>query len=181
MRQQLTSAQLIVELVSADARRGQQFDPPLNHAELAFYDAVAQNGAATELMGVGTLAEIARELVKSIQSSITVDWFSREPVRAKLRSHIRRLLARYDHPPDHERAAVDLVIRQMETFANEWAPGGQARPPSGDGIGATCVCFGYPAYASDGAANRPSTGVRPASVLTAMPAVASSGSSGRTV
>jgi RNA polymerase sigma factor (sigma-70 family) len=79
MLQQLTSAQLIVELVelakevSADARRGQQFDPPLNHAELAFYDAVAQNGAATELMGVGTLAEIARELVKSIQSSITVD------------------------------------------------------------------------------------------------------------
>nr|WP_243709533.1 type I restriction endonuclease subunit R [Micromonospora sp. 15K316] len=132
MRQQLTSAQLIVELVelakqvSADARRGQQFDPPLNHAELAFYDAVAQNGAATELMGVGTLAEIARELVKSIQNSITVDWFSREPVRAKLRSHIRRLLARYDYPPDHERAAVDLVIRQMETFANEWAPGGQA-------------------------------------------------------
>ncbi|WP_406080422.1 type I restriction endonuclease subunit R [Micromonospora sp. NBC_00858] len=132
MRQQLTSAQLIVELVelakqvSADARRGQQFDPPLNHAELAFYDAVAQNGAATELMGVGTLAEIARQLVKSIQSSITVDWFSREPVRAKLRSHIRRLLARYDYPPDHERAAVDLVIRQMETFANEWVPGGPA-------------------------------------------------------
>lgn len=128
MRQQLTSAQLIVELVamakevSADARRGQQFDPPLNHAELAFYDAVAQNGAATELMGVGTLAEISRELVKSIQPSITVDWFFREPVRAKLRSHIRRLLARYDYPPDHESAAVDLVIRQMETFANEWAP-----------------------------------------------------------
>jgi type I restriction enzyme R subunit len=127
MRQQLTSAQLIVELVelakevSADARRGQQFDPPLNHAELAFYDAVTQNGAATELMGIGTLAEIARELVKSVQSTITVDWFSREPVRAKLRSHIRRLLARYDYPPDHERAAVDLVLRQLETFATEWA------------------------------------------------------------
>ncbi|GAA2596305.1 type I restriction endonuclease subunit R [Winogradskya consettensis] len=126
MRQQLTSAQLIVELVelakqvSADARRGQQFDPPLNHAELAFYDAVAQNGAATELMGVGKLADIARELVKSIESTITVDWFSREPVRAKLRTHIRRLLARYDYPPDHERIAVDLVLRQLETFATEW-------------------------------------------------------------
>jgi type I restriction enzyme R subunit len=127
MRQHLTSAQLIVELVepakevSADARRGQQFDPPLNHAELAFYDAVAQNGAATELMGIGKLADIARELVKSVQSMITVDWFSREPVRAKLRTHIRRLLARYDYPPDHERAAVDLVLRQLETFAADWA------------------------------------------------------------
>ncbi|MDG4817525.1 DUF3387 domain-containing protein [Micromonospora sp. WMMD956] len=71
--------------------------------------------------GVGTLAEITRQLVKSIQSSITADWFSREPVRAKLRSHIRRLLSRYDYPPDHERSAVDLVVRQMETFANEWS------------------------------------------------------------
>ncbi|WP_267898684.1 type I restriction enzyme endonuclease domain-containing protein [Micromonospora radicis] len=80
-------------------------------------DVVAQNDAGTELMGVGTLAEIARELVKSMQSSITVGWFSREPVHAKLRSHIRRLLAR----PDHYRATVDLVVRQMETFTNEWA------------------------------------------------------------
>jgi type I restriction enzyme R subunit len=79
-----------------------------------------QNGAATKLRGIGKLAEIARELVKSIQSSITVDWFSREPVRAKLRTHIRRLLARYDYPPDRERAAVDRVIRQMD-----WAPAGR--------------------------------------------------------
>jgi type I restriction enzyme R subunit len=44
MKQQLTSAQLIAKLVamakevSADAQRGRQFDPPLNHAELAFYE-----------------------------------------------------------------------------------------------------------------------------------------------
>jgi type I restriction enzyme R subunit len=75
----------LADEVSADARRGQQFDPPLSQAELALYHAVAQNGAATELMGIGTLAEIAPELVKSIQPSITVDWFSREPVRAQLR------------------------------------------------------------------------------------------------
>jgi hypothetical protein len=49
------------------------------------------------------------------------DWFSREPVRAKLRTHIRRLLARYDYPPDHERAAVVPVLRQLETFATDWA------------------------------------------------------------
>lgn len=119
MRQQLTSAQLIVQLVelakqvSADARRGHQFDPPLNHAELAFYDAVAQNGAATELMGVGTLAEIARELVKSIQSSITVGLVlpgtdtcqaaqphpaAARPLRLSTGSRARR--RRPGHPPD---------------------------------------------------------------------------------
>ncbi|MDQ1248138.1 MAG: type restriction enzyme subunit [Actinomycetota bacterium] len=128
MLQQLTSAQVIAELVamakdiSAEARRGERFDPPLNHAELAFYDAVAQNDLAQTLMGDDTLADIARALVTDIKTNLRVDWLSREPVRAKLRTRIRRLLASYDYPPDAERAAVDLVIKQMETFANEWAP-----------------------------------------------------------
>ena len=129
MLQQLTSAQVIAELaamaqeVSAEARRGERFDPPLNHAELAFYDAVAHRDMA-ELMAGGdeTLAEIARALVADIRKNLSVDWLSREPVRAKLRSRIRRVLAKFDYPPEEEREAVDLVLKQMETFAQEWAP-----------------------------------------------------------
>ncbi|GIG67081.1 type I restriction enzyme endonuclease domain-containing protein [Phytomonospora endophytica] len=71
--------------------------------------------------GEGTLADIARALVEDIRKNLSVDWLSREPVGAKLRTRIRRLLARYDYPPEEERQAVDLVIKQMETFANEWA------------------------------------------------------------
>jgi type I restriction enzyme R subunit len=47
--QNLTTSQIIAELValakdvSADARRGEQFAPPLSNDERAFYDAVAQN------------------------------------------------------------------------------------------------------------------------------------------
>ena len=128
MRQQFSSAEMIAELVamakevSADARRGERFDPPLNHAELAFYDAVAHQGMARALMGDDMLAKIARALVADIRKNLSIDWLSREPVRAKLRTRIRRLLAKFDYPPDEERAAVDLVIKQMETFANEWAP-----------------------------------------------------------
>jgi type I restriction enzyme R subunit len=129
MLQQLTSAQVIAELaalareVSAEARRGEQFDPPLSHAELAFYDAVAHRDMA-ELMegGEDALAEIARSLVKDIQKNLSVDWLSREPVRAKLRTRIRRVLAMFDYPPDEEREAVDLVLKQMETVAALWAP-----------------------------------------------------------
>jgi len=128
MQQQLNSAEMIAELVamakevSAEARRGERFDPPLNHAELAFYDAVANHGLAKALMGDDTLAQIARALVTDIRKNLTVDWLSREPVRAKLRNRIRRLLMRFDYPPDEERAAVNLVLKQMETFATEWAP-----------------------------------------------------------
>jgi hypothetical protein len=30
------------------------------------------------------------------------------------------LLAKYDYPPDAEAEAIELVVRQMETFADEW-------------------------------------------------------------
>ena len=73
-------------------------------------------------MGDDMLAQIARALVSDIRTNLSVDWLSREPVRAKLSTRIRRLLAKFDYPPEEERTTVDLVIKQMETFANEWAP-----------------------------------------------------------
>ena len=126
--QNLSAAQVIAELVamarevSADANRGQQFSPALTSDELAFYDAVAQNESAVTEMGPGVLADIARDLVKSLRRDVTTDWVSRDDVRAKLRSTIKRLLARYGYPPDAQPGATELVLRQMETFAEEWSP-----------------------------------------------------------
>ena len=96
--------------------------PPLTDDELAFYDAVAQNESAMTEMGSGQLADIARDLVSSLRRDITTDWVSRDDVRAKLRSTIKRLLAKRGYPPDAQQDAIDLVIRQMETFADEWSP-----------------------------------------------------------
>jgi type I restriction enzyme R subunit len=127
--QHLTAAEVIAELVavarevSADAHRGNLFLPPLTSDELAFYDAVAQNESAVTEMGDGVLADIARDLVVALRRNVTTDWVSRDDVRAKLRSIIKRLLARHGYPPDAEPAATELVIRQMETFADDWAPG----------------------------------------------------------
>jgi type I restriction enzyme, R subunit len=126
--QHLTAAQVIAELVamarevSVDAERGRQFSPPLSGDELAFYDAVAQNESAVTEMGTGVLADIARDLVKSLRRDVTTDWVSRDDVRAKLRSTIKRLLAKHGYPPDAEPIATELVLRQMETFAEEWSP-----------------------------------------------------------
>jgi type I restriction enzyme R subunit len=73
-------------------------------------------------MGVGVLADIARDLVKSLRRDVTTDWISRDDVRAMLRSTIKRLLAKHGYPPDAQPAATELVIRQMETFAEDWSP-----------------------------------------------------------
>ena len=63
------------------------------------------------------------EGVDSVATNLSVDWLSREPVRAKLRTRIRRGLAMFHVVPEEEKEAPDLVLRQMETFAAQWAPG----------------------------------------------------------
>ena len=117
---QLTAAQVIAELVklakevSEEAKRGEQFDPPLRTDELAVYDAVAENESAIDVMGSDVLAQIARELVGIMQRDVTTDWTVRDDVRAKLRSSIKRLLVKYRYPPDKQPGAIKLVLEQME-------------------------------------------------------------------
>ncbi|MEV5752465.1 type I restriction endonuclease subunit R [Actinoallomurus sp. NPDC052308] len=128
--QNLTAAEIIAELVAmakevaADADRGKRFSPELDENELAFYDAVAAKDSVKALMGEGKLADIARDLVKAVRRNLSTDWTARDDVQAKLRSTIKRLLAIHGYPPDEEKDAIDKVIRQLETFADEWAPGG---------------------------------------------------------
>jgi len=121
--QQLTSAEIIAALVelahevTAEGDRGRRFSPPLDDDELAFYDAVASNESAVELQGEDVLAQIARELVTIMRRDVRTDWTVRDDVRAKLRSSIKRLLVRYDYPPDRQPDAIRLVIEQMEAMA----------------------------------------------------------------
>jgi type I site-specific restriction-modification system R (restriction) subunit len=118
------SVQVIEELIalardiSADAARGTELG--LNNEELAFYDALAENGSARELMAHEQLRLLAQMLVRAIHGSATIDWTKKESVRAKMRIEVRKLLARYGYPPDLQRAAVDLVIRQAESLGG-WA------------------------------------------------------------
>src|SRR5260370_4370462 len=118
------SVQVIEELlalakdISAETARGKELD--LDDEELAFYDALAENGSARELMAHEQLRLLAQILVRTIRSSATIDWTKKESVRAKMRIEVRKLLARYGYPPALQRAAVDLVIQQGESLADEW-------------------------------------------------------------
>lgn len=117
----LTTAQIIAELVELakamrDAHsRGEALG--LRDDEVAFYDAIVQNDAAVLELGDDVLKEIARKLVKTVQESATIDWNLKDSVRAAMRAKIKRLLTRYDYPPDKEAAAIELVLQQAETFA----------------------------------------------------------------
>lgn len=117
------SVQVIEELIamakdiSAETARGTKLG--LDNEELAFYITLAENGSARELMAHEQLRLLAQMLVRTLHSSGTIT--KKESVRAKTRIEVRKLLARYGYPPDLQRAAVDLVIRQAEYLAGAWA------------------------------------------------------------
>lgn len=125
--EQLTPAEVIAQLVelaqevAAEDDRGTTFDPPLSDDELAFYDAVSANESAVDVQGPDVLAEIARELVAVMRRDVKTDWTVRDDVRAKLRSQVKRLLVKYQYPPDKQSGAIRLVIEQMESMAPRYA------------------------------------------------------------
>jgi type I restriction enzyme R subunit len=119
------TAQIIEELIALakqlrDAeRRGERLG--LNDDEAAFYEALEVNDSAVAVLGDDTLKTIARELVQSVKSNLTIDWTVKESVRAKLRVLVKRVLRKYGYPPDKQEQATRTVLEQAELFAEEWA------------------------------------------------------------
>nr|WP_307732657.1 HsdR family type I site-specific deoxyribonuclease [Massilia agri] len=115
---QVTTAQIIAQLLELakwvrDAKRQGQ-DLGLSDEEGAFYDALAENGSAKEIMKSDQLRLMARELAEMVKKMPRLDWTQRESVRADLRRKVRRLLAMYGYPPDLSEEATQLILRQAE-------------------------------------------------------------------
>ncbi len=105
--------------VRAARRRGQE--EGLSQDEIAFYDALAENESAVELMGNDSLKVIAHELLVSLKGSVSVDWSHRESARARMRVLVKRILRKHGFPPDLQDAAVQTVLRQAEALSSQWA------------------------------------------------------------
>jgi type I restriction enzyme R subunit len=119
------SVQVIEELIALARQLGEAVqrgeELGLTDEELSFYDALAENGSARELMAIDDLRVLAQALVRQIRTSATIDWTKKASVQAKMRLEVRKVLARYGYPPDLQKAAVDLVIAQAEGLARDWA------------------------------------------------------------
>lgn len=117
----IETTQVIMELIelakeiSEAEKRGESTG--ISEDELAFYDALADNESAREIMGDEILKQIARDLTQSIKNNISVDWAIRESVQAKMKMIIKRLLKKYGYPPDKTATAVDLVMQQTKLMS----------------------------------------------------------------
>jgi type I restriction enzyme, R subunit len=121
----ITTVQVLEQLIAlakdirAAHARGEETG--LSGEEIAFYDALAQNESARDVMGEPALRVIAHELVMSLKGSVTVDWMHRDAARARLRVLVKRILRKYGYPPDLQDAAVQMVLQQAEALSAEWA------------------------------------------------------------
>ena len=119
------AAQVIEELISLArelreaSSRGEALG--LSEDELAFYDALGVNDSAVQVLGDEALRDIARELVETVRSNVTIDWTLRENVRARLRVLVKRVLRKHGYPPDKEESATQTVLEQTEVLSAGWA------------------------------------------------------------
>lgn len=122
----ISTVEMIQELIAlakemqAASARGDELG--LSPEEIAFYDALAGNETAVEVMGSEQLRVIAHELVEQMRTSVTVDWQHKASARAKMRILVKRILKRFGYPPDLEQEAVQTVLAQAELLLQEIAP-----------------------------------------------------------
>jgi type I restriction enzyme R subunit len=121
----ITSAQIIDEMIKLakdikeSDRRGD--DLGLDFREYAFYTALEVNDNSVKVLGDDILRHIARDLVETVRNNTSIDWTVRENVQAKMRVAIKRILRKYNYPPDMEVKATETVLEQARLFAESVA------------------------------------------------------------
>ncbi len=98
--------------IEQELKAGNEYN--LSTEEKAFFDALGDDPEVKELMKNETLVQIAKELVETVNQNMTIDWDIRKDARARMRIEIKKLLIKYNYPPNKSEKAVQTVIRQAE-------------------------------------------------------------------
>lgn len=121
----ITTAEVLQELINlakdirAARQRGEE--QGLSEDEIAFYDALAENESAIQMLGDDNLKLIAHELLVSLRENVSVDWAHRDSARARMRVLVKRILRKYGYPPDLQDVAVQTVLQQAEALSSTWS------------------------------------------------------------
>jgi type I restriction enzyme R subunit len=121
----IEAAEIIQQLIdlAKKMRDEQQRGIKLNliEEEIAFYDALADNESAKQVLSDETLHKMARELVETVRKNVRINWTLRESAQVRLRVLVKRLLEKYGYPPDMQDEAVKTVLMQAELLCVDWA------------------------------------------------------------
>lgn len=123
--QAITNAEVIEELIrmanELRQMRTEEDNLGLTEDEIAFYDALTDDETVKELMNDEILVKIAQELTQAIRSNVTIDFNVRKSSQAGMRRIVKRLLKKYDYPPESAKKALETVMRQTELMCENEA------------------------------------------------------------
>ncbi|WP_322895658.1 MULTISPECIES: type I restriction endonuclease subunit R [unclassified Yoonia] len=119
----ISTVEVLQELIAlakeVRAARNRGEESGLTPEEIAFYDALADNQSAVDILGNDQLKIIAHELLTGLKANVSIDWAHRDSARARLRVLVKRILRKFGYPPDLEDAAVRGVLAQAEAMLSE--------------------------------------------------------------
>lgn len=90
----------------------------LSEEEVAFYDALTKPQAIKDFYENDQLVALTKELTDTLRRNKTIDWQKRESARARMRMMIKKLLNKYDYPPEGQEDALETVMLQCELWTD---------------------------------------------------------------
>ena len=117
----ITNTEVIEELlkIAKQIKEGSQPIGDLNDEEIAFYDALTKPQAVKDFYKNEELINMTRELTDSLRRNKTIDWQKKESARANMRRIIKRLLKKYNYPPEEAQDALQTVMTQCELWTDK--------------------------------------------------------------
>lgn len=121
----ITNEEVIEELIKAAQEIAKLYQQGselgLTQEELAFYDALTRPENIKDFYENDQLIALTRELTEMLRKNRTIDWQKKETARASMRKMVKRLLKKYDYPPENYESAITTVISQCELWT-DYAP-----------------------------------------------------------
>ena len=119
----LTNEEIIQELLklASEIRHTEEQgnDMGLSNEEKAFYDALTRPQAVKDFYENEELVAMTKELTETLRKNRTIDWQHKESARAGMRRLVKRLLKKYNYPPEQSAYALDIVLKQCEEWTDD--------------------------------------------------------------
>ena len=112
IKELLKTAEEITNLYKSGQKLG------LTQEELAFYDALTKPEHIKDFYQNDQLIALTKELTEMLRKNRTIDWQKKETARATMRKMVKRLLKKYDYPPEDYDFAISTVISQCELWTD---------------------------------------------------------------
>jgi type I restriction enzyme, R subunit len=89
----------------------------LSYEEKAFFDVLGSDPDIKTLLQDETLVAIAKDLAETVKEHRSHDWDKKESAQARMRLFIKKVLRKWDYPPNKEPKAVEDVLEQAKLQA----------------------------------------------------------------